>query len=187
MYFIVDLEATCWENPRTPDLNEIIDIGIIVCNDSYEKIGAWESLVKPKFNTRLSGFCKRLTSIKQIDVDSAEHIEQVFDRFYKWCKESDYDPTNRVWYTWGSWDLGCLIGDCERNKISFPFGEHRDLKTIYMQRRNLSSREKCNVKDVLIREGLGDGLGLHRAMADASAAAKIAKLVFELDSSQALS
>jgi inhibitor of KinA sporulation pathway (predicted exonuclease) len=187
MNFIVDLEATCWENPRIPDLNEIIDIGIIVCDDRYERIDSWESLVKPKFNTRLSVFCKRLTSIKQSDVDSAEHIEQVFARFCKWCKENGYDPTNHVWYTWGSWDLGCLISDCERNKISFPFGEHRDLKTIYMQRRNLSSREKCNVKDVIIRENLGDGLGLHRAITDATAAAKIAKLVFELDSSQDLS
>lgn len=187
MYFIVDLEATCWENSKTPDLNEIIDIGVIVCNSSYEKINSWESLVKPKLNIKLSGFCKKLTSIKQADVDSAEYLEQVIDRFYQWCRDNKYDSANHIWYTWGSWDLGCLIGDCERNKISFPFGEHRDLKTIYMQRKNFSSREKCSVKDVLIREGLGDHSGLHRAMADASAAAKIAKLVFDLDSSQDLS
>jgi 3'-5' exoribonuclease 1 len=187
MYFIVDLEATCWENPKTPDLNEIIDIGIIVCNDNYEKINSWESLVRPKFNTRLSGFCKKLTSIKQSDVDAAQYLGNVFDNLSNWCKINHYDPTSHIWYTWGSWDLGCLIGDCERNKIAFPFGEHRDLKTIYMQKKGLSFRDKCNVKEVLIREGLGDGVGLHRAMADAFAAAKIAKVIFDLDSSQDLS
>jgi inhibitor of KinA sporulation pathway (predicted exonuclease) len=187
MYFIIDLEATCWENSKSPDLNEIIDIGIIVCNSKYEKINSWESLVKPSKNVLLSSFCKKLTSIKQNQIDSAKSLKNVFDDFYNWCNINNYKPTDYVWYTWGSWDLGCLIGDCERNKISFPFGEHRDLKVIYMQKKGLSLGDKCSVKDVLIRENLGDGVGLHRAMADASAAAKIAKFVFDLDSSQALS
>jgi len=86
MYLIIDLEATCWEAPNTPDINEIIDMGIVVCDSSYEVISSWNNLVKPKIRTKLSPFCRRLTSITQESIDKAALFESVIFDFREWFR-----------------------------------------------------------------------------------------------------
>ena len=185
MYFIVDLEATCWEVSKVPDLNEIIDIGIVVCDDNYNILDSWTSFVKPKINTKLSGFCKKLTSIKQNDIDSALYLSDVINNFISWFENKfEVNPNQVTWCTWGSWDLKCLTADCNRNGILFPFSNHRNLKDIYYSFRNCDRSDKISLKEVILRENIAFNDKLHRGITDAFAAAKIAKLIFDSDSSR---
>lgn len=179
MYLVVDLEATCWEKPKVPDLNEIIDIGIVVCDNEYNVIDTWSSFVKPKTNTSLSSFCRKLTSITQADVDSASYFGEVLPLFVLWMEEKFKSVDSLVWYTWGSWDLKCLTSDCERHSLKFPFGEHRNLKDIYSEIRACSKKDKLSLKEVISRESVYFPYKLHRGLTDAVAAAKVAKILFD--------
>jgi len=77
MYLIIDLEATCWErNEGHYGENEIIEMGAIVVDDDYEIIGEIQRFARPVRNPILSEFCKKLTSIKQSDVDSAQALQR---------------------------------------------------------------------------------------------------------------
>ncbi len=186
MRLVVDLEATCWEVPNTPDLNEVIDIGIVVCDDQYEILDTWSSLIKPKTNVKLSSFCKRLTSIKQQDVDSALSFPQVISNFNLWFFEKfQTNPKDLIWFTWGSWDLKCLTEDCLRNEVPFPFASHRNLKDIYFKIKKCDKKDKLSLKDVIERENIIFTQKLHRGITDALAAAMIAKIIhpFPLDQS----
>lgn len=179
MYLIVDLEATCWEVPCVPDLNEIIDIGIIVCDNEFNEIDTWSSFVRPKFNTKLSSFCRKLTSITQNNVDSASYFPEVMASFNEWFIDRfKTKPNEVIWFTWGNWDLKCLIGDCLRNGIDFPFASHRNLKDIYFISKNCDKKEKLGLRDVIVNENIPFPHKLHRGITDALAAAKIAKLIY---------
>jgi inhibitor of KinA sporulation pathway (predicted exonuclease) len=183
MYLIIDFETTCWEGRSGPDLNEIIEIGVVVCNDSYDRLSSWSSLVKPKITTRLSSFCRRLTSINQADLDMSPSLSSALNEFYGWFWYNfKQEPGNCIWYTWGGADLRSALFDCERNNLSFPFGEHRDLQRVYMIERKPQPGEGCSIEDVIKRENLGEVEDLHRAGPDAYAAAKIAKFITSLPS-----
>jgi inhibitor of KinA sporulation pathway (predicted exonuclease) len=174
MKLIVDLEATCWEIPKVPDLNEIIDVGIVVTDDNYTILDTWTSFVRPKINTKLSSYCRRLTSIRQSDVDAAPYLSEAVSSFHQWYLDKFKLTTKEVvWFTWGSWDLKCLKGDCYRNDVILPFGEHRNLKDIYFVERNCEKTDKLSVKEVLLREGICFADKLHRGLSDAIATAKI--------------
>jgi 3'-5' exoribonuclease 1 len=80
---VVDLEATCFENPKKPDINEIIEIGIVLCDADYNILYKWSSFVQPKINRHLSNFCKKLTSIKQFEIDQAMQFVDVAQLFQK--------------------------------------------------------------------------------------------------------
>jgi len=180
MYLIVDLEATCFEIPKTPDLNEVIDIGIVVCDHNFNIIGSWTKLVKPKINVKLSGFCLRLTKIQQQQIDEAQPLVSVINEFkqhYQNKYQNNLD--NIIWYTWGDWDVKCLNNDCNRNEIPFPFGQHKNLRNIYAQERNDGITNKCSIKEVLHRENLQNIYRLHRGIGDAYAAAHIARIIYQ--------
>lgn len=180
MYLIVDLEATCFEIPKTPDLNEVIDIGIVICDQDFNIIDSWTKLVKPKINTKLSGFCLRLTKIQQQHIDNAESLDSVINCFRQHFSDKyQYSLDSIVWYTWGEWDVKCLNNDCQRNNIPFPFGQHRNLRNIYAKERNAGIINKCSIKEVLQKENLQNIYRLHRGIGDAYAAAHIARILFQ--------
>lgn len=176
--FVVDLEATCFENPKKPDINEIIEIGIVLCDADYNILYKWSSFVQPKINRHLSNFCKKLTSIKQFEIDQAMQFVDVAQLFQKEF-ETRYGIDTRavIWCTWGDWDLKCLIDNCKRHEIEMPFGEYQNLRTIYINKRNDGINNKCGLREVLVRENLDPIPKHHRALIDAEAAARIAKFI----------
>lgn len=178
---VVDLEATCFENPKQPDLNEIIEIGIVLCDDNYNILYKWSSLVKPKINKTLSGFCKKLTQIRQEEIDVALEFVDVLALFQKEF-ETKYgvDTKAIIWCSWGDWDLKCLVNNCKRNSIDIPFGSYENLRTIYINKRNEGINSKCGLRDVVAKENIDVLPKQHRALIDAEAAAKIAHFITKL-------
>ena len=85
--YCVDLEATCdevgvHESPRSlvvvPDQMETIEIGLVVIDfESLVIVDEFQRFVRPQINPTLTPFCKKLTSIQQVDVDGALTYQEV--------------------------------------------------------------------------------------------------------------
>ncbi len=130
MYLIIDLEATCWErNEGHYGENEIIEIGAIVVDDDYKIISEIQRFARPVRNPILSEFCKKLTSIKQSDVDSAEAFPDVLQDFQAEAERlSGQRLRDLIFCSWGDYDRNQLMRDCQYHKLDYPFGKHRNVK-----------------------------------------------------------
>ncbi|WP_164659233.1 3'-5' exonuclease, partial [Pseudomonas viridiflava] len=78
----IDLEATCDEDakPGEPPRHlivpredmEAIEIGLAVVDlSSLQLVDQFQSFIRPSLHPVLTDFCRRLTTIKQSDVDGA--------------------------------------------------------------------------------------------------------------------
>ncbi len=139
MYLIIDLEATCWRaNEGHRGENEIIEIGAIVLDDAREVMGEIQRFVRPVRNPILSEFCRKLTSIRQSDVDTAQVFPDVLDDFQKQVEcISGQRLANLIFCSWGDYDRKQLMKDCRYHKIPYPFGVHRNLKKEFAGRRHI--------------------------------------------------
>jgi len=105
---IVDLEATCWEDQRTPDGEgqgihnmEIIEIGCALANREGEVLGSRSFLVRPTRNPVLSDFCMELTGITQSMVDAAPTLPEAIEAMNAWLGDL---PDDFIWCSWGNYD-----------------------------------------------------------------------------------
>lgn len=173
-YFVIDLEATCWEQEdNIPDVNEIIEIGLAACDINGNVISTFQSFVKPKINDQLSNFCMNLTKIKQKWIDSARPLIVVQESLENWTKNHfNTDLFNIVWTSWGDFDMKCFKQDCQRNNIRYRLGPHCSSKTLHSQKRKC---KKCGVKEALRLEGLTFEGTHHRGIDDAINIARIIK------------
>ncbi len=123
-YIIVDLEATCWEQKGLNKKSEIIEIGALRINENKEIESEFCAFVKPVLNPGLSGFCMKLTTIRQEDVDAAETFEKVTSRFKDWIGKEDY-----VLCSWGFYDKKQFMQDCELHNLETGWlNKHISLK-----------------------------------------------------------
>ncbi|KAJ3318043.1 3'-5' exoribonuclease 1 [Boothiomyces sp. JEL0866] len=110
--FVLDFEATCWENEEKQ--REIIEFPIVVLNtQTLEIAGKFHEYVRPTLFPILSDFCTNLTGIKQETVDKADTLEQVFQRAKKFL--SQYPLSKSVFVTVGQWDINQLFEQAERD------------------------------------------------------------------------
>src|SRR5437588_596043 len=107
-YIIFDLEATCWEG-RDQRQNETIEIGALKINEKKEIISEFASFIKPLTHPVLSDFCKKLTSIKQEDVDKAPAFNEVIEKFKNWI---EHDSSDYLLCSWGFYDKKQFESDC---------------------------------------------------------------------------
>ncbi len=114
-YIIVDLEATCWEGVRSPDM-ETIEIGaVMLASGQGPAMDEFGSFVRPVVHPQLSDFCRELTSIHQEDVDWADPFPTVLRRFRAWIGSGPF-----CLCSWGNYDLNQLRSDCRRNSLLLP-------------------------------------------------------------------
>jgi 3'-5' exoribonuclease 1 len=112
-YIVFDLESTCWENDKT-HVSEIIEIGAVKLNSKLEIVDEFDSFIKPEINPHLSDFCKKLTTIKQLEVDSADDFDAVLPHFADWI--SDGGKTGYWLCSWGFYDRKMLKSMCEYHR-----------------------------------------------------------------------
>ena len=167
-YLILDLEATCWKFPKTPEEQEIIEIGAIIVNPYGEIETRFQSLVKPFIHPRLSHYCEDLTGITQRDVDRARDFPEVFDEFRAWLEEYEgYLPSS-----WGAFDERLLRINCFQNDLD-PFWSNgfANLKKQYQQIKQL--KKPIGLRSAVEKEGFEFSGPHHRALSDAENTAKI--------------
>lgn len=171
-YVIVDLEATCWAQGNNPDRMEIIEIGAVLLESASGPVRKeFASFVKPVASPQLSEFCTELTSIRQEDVDSAEHFFTVFPRFLEWIGDEPFRLCS-----WGAYDLNQFRKDCERHKFALPasFANHINLKQEFSRVKSVKPK---GMKGALEMMGIPLEGTHHRGIDDARNIAKLAQII----------
>ncbi len=130
-YIVFDLEWNqCphgpeYENPRIPF--EIIEIGAIKLNESFEIIDEFEGIVKPRVYKHLHNHIRQMLSYDETALRKGKPFEVVCKDFQKWCG-SDY-----VFGTWGTSDLTQLQKNMDyyyMNTFEEPF-QYYDIQAIF--------------------------------------------------------
>ncbi|MCM1241273.1 MAG: exonuclease domain-containing protein [Roseburia sp.] len=105
-YIILDLE---WNQSSTGEEEvckvlpfEIIEIGAIKLNNSRQKTGEFNELIKPQVYHSMHHVTKKLIHIKMEQLENGRLFSEVMESFLNWCGE-DY-----IFCTWGPQDLAEL-------------------------------------------------------------------------------
>lgn len=123
---VFDLEATCEHKSIDPNFpHQIIEIGAVDTDGNQ-----FSKFVRPTIATELTPFCKKLTTIKQSDVDNAETFESVNSEFFKF-----YDGATIV--SWGKYDCNQMVKEISlsENKAGLDYMKtnHVNLKDLYKE------------------------------------------------------
>lgn len=169
-YLLIDFEATCADDKSIPRTHmEIIEIGaVMVETSSLTVIDEFQSFVRPVRYPRLSGFCTRLTSIRQGDVDAAPDFAEMLAAFKPWL----YRYRDFVWGSWGDYDLHQLQQDCDFHRLANPIGApHRNIKQLFAQAQGLG--KKPGLGEAVRMAGLEFAGTHHRGIDDARNIARL--------------
>lgn len=164
-YIVLDLEATCEQNNQSFKM-ETIEFGAVRMDHSksinlYDADAYFQTLVKPVLNPNLTDFCKKLTGIKQDDVDNACGFVEALSRFVKWCGDEPF-----ILVSWGFYDKKQLQKDCVLHRIDFPqvFENHVSAKHLFSAKHKI---KPCGLSQALNLLNLKFQGTPHRALDDA--------------------
>lgn len=163
---VCDLEATCWDDGTNKDQMETIEIGAVRIQNGVIA-DQFSSFIKPAMYTELSEFCKKLTTIRQADVDAARPFHEVFSSFLQWIGQAPF-----VFCSWGRYDVGQLQLDTQRLNIPWPatLSNHLNIKHAFALWRQVPS---CGMDRAMHLAGLTLEGTHHRGIDDARNIARI--------------
>lgn len=103
---ILDLEWNGTYSRRLKGyMNEIIEFGAVMVDDSLTVIDTFQSFVRPQVGKKISGKIQSLTRLKNEDLEDGILFMQAVSRFKKWAGDA-------VLMTWGTSDLLALMENC---------------------------------------------------------------------------
>ena len=173
---VIDVEATCWDGQKPDDQeNEIIEIGICTLDVATGlRINNDAILVKPE-RSIVSDFCIQLTTLTTTQLESAISFAEACQLLRK-----KYFSRDRVWASYGQYDLNQFKRQCQSFEISYPFNQrHINVKTLFAVMNNLS-HEVGMAKALAMFNIPLEGIH-HRGVDDANNIAKILSLLLKGD------
>lgn len=124
-YAFFDAEYTCYmENDTFFDRahsGEVLSVGVVITDSKFNLVKTCYSPIRPIYNRKLTGYCKKLTGLNQKEIDAAPSYEEVFQKLYLLFQEY---PVKEI-YTWGN-DAHTLMHDVENNH-KFVSRKHRKI------------------------------------------------------------
>lgn len=142
---------------------EIIEIGAVRLDAYGRHQNSFQKFIKPARFPSLSVYCKKLTGISQLDIDSARGFKYVGGQFIDWIQSEDEEY--RL-CSWGGKDQTLLVSDCLDAGLDQDWLDpYLDLKVQYHHIHGL--QRKLGLKKCLLREGLEFEGSHHRALDDA--------------------
>ncbi len=174
-FIIFDLEATCWKEQQKPREMETIEIGAVALDADGAVQSEFGCFVRPVVHPKLTDFCRKLTSIAQSDVDSAEPFAAAFARFVEWAKT---DGESLVLVSWGDFDPRQFQLDCARAGVEYPasFATHVNIKQRFALARDIKPVGMVRALKMLEIPLTGTH---HRGIDDARNIAAIAQTMLE--------
>lgn len=116
-YAVVDLEMCRVPKERkTKDFywsHELIQIGAVLLNDSFEVIEKFETYVKPEFGY-IDSFINNLTGIRKTDVVEAPYAKEAMERFADWL------PEDVIIVSWSDSDSAQFRHEMQGKKFVIP-------------------------------------------------------------------
>lgn len=174
---VVDVEASCWDSSEgycppmedgSPQVNEIIEIGIcVVDTESLERISKESILVKPE-HSKVSEFCTELTTLTQEQVNKGIRFKQACEQL-----RERYSSHKRLWASFGDYDREQFRRQCrEYGWAPYPFGVgHLNIKHIFPLAYGL--KKEIGMARALEIAGLGFEGTIHRGVDDSYAIGSI--------------
>lgn len=135
---VIDIEATCWKDNKTPpgEQSEIIEIGVCVYDAATNAAGAPQSVLVKPARSKVSPFCTELTSLTQAMVDEGVS----FAAACAWLRDT-FGTHERLWTSWGDYDRAMFTAQCPSFGVEYPFSDiHLDLKRVYAELEGLDRR-----------------------------------------------
>jgi inhibitor of KinA sporulation pathway (predicted exonuclease) len=117
-YVIFDLEFNqAWDfkenvsqiNPKCPF--EIIQIGALKLDESFQLISTFDSLVKPELYTSVHPFVKQLTGITEENLATAKTFKEIYKEF------SHFISNESILCVWGTMDIKELLRNTRFHKL----------------------------------------------------------------------
>lgn len=163
-YVIVDLEmcnipkGVKRENFRIA--NEIIEIGAVMLDDTYEIVKRFKTYVSPEYGN-VDRYIHELTGITQDDVNDAPTIEEALKLFANWL------PEDTVLVSWSDNDERQIRKETEFKEIEIPGLEKyldswEDCQMTFSEKMNTSKKYRLSealiISDIYYDEHIHDGL-----------------------------
>ncbi|GMI44301.1 hypothetical protein TrCOL_g9889 [Triparma columacea] len=127
---VLDYEWTCDSAASMRPHAEIIEWGCVLVDlrsRPAEIVSEFQEYVKPKYNPRLTDFCKELTAITQEQVDQGSSLETTIDNFDSWLRRNGVKvsviPLSYAVVTWSDADLGSTLPR-EMIHLNIPRRDH---------------------------------------------------------------
>jgi len=167
---VMDLEATCFEDPKERTRKEIIEFGYstVALDDNtkeYRVISDGISIIIKPRRSYVSQFCTELTgwTAKELE-DNGIGIQSAWDHINEIWKTPI--TRYRVWVSWGMYDYNMIVEESSRLGRSMPLPRpfHLNLKTLYAVARGV---KPMSVGAALEREGINFVGRPHRGADDA--------------------
>ena len=171
-YIIFDLE---WNQPPTPEASitdplylsgEIIQIGAVKLNDTFEVIDELRLFIRPTYYTKLHKQISALTHIRDKDLQDAPFFPEAYNQFLSWCGDEF------SYMTWSMSDMPMLIEnmmlhgiDCTKLPVCY------DIQRIF-GREIMRSNSRCSLDHALEILNM-KGEQAHDALHDAKNTAKV--------------
>ncbi len=170
-YIVLDIEATCWLGKPPNGINEVIEIGAVKINEYGEVLGYFSKLIKPTLNPKLSGFCKKLTGIKQEQLNLADTYPKVIEQFKEFIGVGEDKFTL---FSWGDNDKSYFSTNCKLHRLEEDWLKNFvDMHKKYVQMKENRKRIKSGLKHVVEVEGFEFEGDQHSAYVDAYNLSKI--------------
>ncbi|MDX1706145.1 3'-5' exonuclease [Pseudidiomarina sp.] len=174
---VVDLEATCWDQPlpstgekQTVDDMEVIEFGCALATADGEVLSSASFMVKPVVHPELSNFCKGLTGIEQEQVDAAPRYAEAVAQLDRWLSEQRQPD---LWCSWGNYDNRQLQAEERRHQVAPAFMQlpHYNLKQVWCQSHDKPMR--TSLRKALAFHNMEFRGRLHRGIDDAENIARL--------------
>ncbi len=168
-FIILDIEATCWEGKPPNMVQETIEIGAVKMTRFGEVLGEFNRLIRPILHPTLSHYCRRLTNIRQEELDRSARFPAVIEAFKEWADVYDEE----YWLcSWGSFDERILRQDCRLHDLDDAWLDpFLNLKQQYHELKRL--RKRRGLRYAVEAEGFDFSGEHHRGMPDAQNLSKI--------------
>ena len=180
VYVILDLEWNSVYGTKIRGfINEIIEIGAVMLDESLQEINSFSCLVKPKIGTRLRSHTKELTHLSKDDLATGLGFDEAVAKLRAWLGDHEHTVLS-----WGDGDIRVLLSNTRYHhstsrKLDY-IQRYVDLQDYFRHRKNTSSAQQIGLAAAGELLGLqAAGYALHRATDDSRFAAACFRAIYE--------
>lgn len=127
---------------------EIIQIGAVKLNDSFQRIGTFNAMIQPKIYPRLHPFVEKITGITEEKLSGQQSFSEAFQKFISFIGSED-----AILCTWGADDIKSLFRNILYYKLDTDSISHK-----YLNVQNFASAH--------LNYGAGKAIGLKNAVTE---------------------
>ena len=181
-YIIYDLEfnqkSTDISNPEAafPSLPfEIIQIGALKLNESFETVSTFNTLIKPTVHTAIHPFIENLTGINDSKVSIHKNFPQVYEDFIRFAGSGEI-----VLCVWGTVDIKELLRNIKFHELpalsNFKFIDVQHYASKYFK---VSKGFRIGLKNAVEFLNLSSENEFHDAFNDAYYTSEVFKIIYD--------